>query len=58
MTGFKMTGALANPSTITGAVYANQNAENATDAQDNELLYYDNGAPASSSSLSFDPSTN
>jgi hypothetical protein len=58
MTGFKMNGVLANPSNIAGAIYANQNSENATDAQDNELLYYSNGAPTSSSTLSFNPSTN
>lgn len=54
MSQFKITGALANPSTVTGAIYANQNNENVTDAQDNEILYYENGAPASSALLTFD----
>lgn len=55
---FKINGVIANTANIVRAIYANQNAENPTDAEDNEILYYENGAPASSPTLSFSPSTN
>jgi hypothetical protein len=54
MPQFKINGALINPSTVTGALYANQNETFATDAQDTQILYYANGAPTSTPSLTYD----
>lgn len=49
-----MSGALVNPSTVTGALYANQNESFATDAQDTQILYYQNGSPTSSANVTYD----
>lgn len=53
---FRINGALTNPGIITAAVYANQNNEFVTDDQDNQIMYYENGAPTSSDALTFDGS--
>ncbi len=57
MSSFKMNGQLTNSRTLTNVMYANQNAEFATDANDAQLLYYSNGAPTSSSALTFNSAT-
>ena len=56
MSQFKISGGLTNPSTITGALYANQNDSFATDAQDTQILYYENGSATSSANLTFSDS--
>jgi hypothetical protein len=55
MSQFKINGALSNPGTLTGAVYANQ--IHAADAPENSILYYENGEPTSSENLTFDGSS-
>ena len=56
MSAFKVNGMLSNNRTFTAALYANQHENRATDADDTEILYYSNGAPTSSSALTFDGS--
>lgn len=56
MSAFKMNGQLTNSRTMTAALYANQHETRATDADDTEILYYNNGAPTSSAGLTFDGS--
>lgn len=51
---FKINGVLTNLSNVENVIRANQNESFATDAQDSEILYYKNGAPVSSSELTFD----
>ncbi len=58
MSAFKMNGQLTNSRTMTSALYANQVETRATDADDKELLFYNNGAPTSSANLTFDQMTN
>lgn len=53
-----MNGQLTNSRTMTSALYANQVETRATDADDKELLFYNNGAPTSSANLTFDQMTN
>lgn len=53
----RMTGQLSNSTIMKEVMYANQNVDVPTDENDGELLYYENGAPASSPSLSFDGTT-
>lgn len=57
MTYNRISTGLTNNQSLQRVVYANQNAENATDAKDDEILYYSNGAPTSSSELVFDGSS-
>lgn len=54
---FKINGALTNPEALTNAIYANQNNEFVSDAVNNEILYYSNGAPASSANFTFNDDT-
>lgn len=54
---FKINGVLANASNVENVIRANQNDSFATDTQDSEILYYENGAPVSSSDLTFSNST-
>lgn len=50
MTGFRLSSQLMNPGALASVVYANQIGEIST-ANDTEILYYDNGAPTSTSGL-------
>lgn len=56
MPAFNINGMLTNNKTMTAALYANQHENRATDADDTEILYYSNGAPTSSTALTFDGS--
>lgn len=51
---FKITGQLSNTTTLNNVLYSNQQSDLATDENDGELLYYENGGPQSSPALTFD----
>jgi hypothetical protein len=54
MPSFQMSNQLTNSRTVREVIYANQQENLATDANDTEILYYSNGAPISSPQLTFD----
>jgi len=51
---FKITSNLQSGANLAKVVYANQQENLATDADDTEILYYSNGSPTSSPQLTFD----
>lgn len=56
MPSFQISNQLSNSKTLREVIYANQQENRATDADDTEILYYSNGAPTSSAALTFDGS--
>lgn len=54
MPSFQISNQLSNSKTVREVIYANQQENLATDADDSEILYYSNGAPTSSPQLTFD----